>query len=249
MIHINHIWPEFVHIFPCSAEMSGGNCSKRHHLWEAKITCSFFGTVFGLRFFFQQKIHRVSNAQKGRISSDFFQKPNWRSFGSGILSTQGWWTAEMLDVGFDSWETMRRNHLFFWSSLMSICYLHPELIPNDVSHFSIFFLLHDQDIHEDIRKTPKCKSWMFPLESFNVFTGVLWIRLVERLDVLWQHLGWTGRFTSWFLVGWSSTSTEPPPEIPRTVAEVWLNKKGFSLSVWTSVNMIHDVLCRLPWFF
>ena len=93
-------------------------------------------------------------------------------------------------------------------------------------------------------KHPKCQSWTFPLESFIVFTGVLWIRLVERLDVLWQHLGWTGRFTSWFLVGWSSTSTEPPPEIPRTVAEVGLNKKGFSLSIWTSLNMIHDVLCR-----
>lgn len=49
---------------------------------------------------------------------------------------------------------------------MSICYLHPELIPNDVSHFSIFFLLHDQDIHEDIRKTPK-------MSIVNVFSGIL----------------------------------------------------------------------------
>lgn len=49
---------------------------------------------------------------------------------------------------------------------MSICYLHPELIPNDMSHFSIFFLLHDQDIHEYIRKTSK-------MSIVNVFSGIL----------------------------------------------------------------------------
>lgn len=73
----------------------------------------FFRNHFWAAFFFSSKRStEFPIPKKAEYQVIFSQNRTGAHLEVGFSRSQGWWTAEMLDVGFDSWETMRRNHLF-----------------------------------------------------------------------------------------------------------------------------------------